>query len=612
MSGSDGQLPGLAQRFKQEPSASNWRELILGPWCVSLQAWLIQSLLGVALVALRVLGLQGLTVTDWLLAALSGPLVSGLVLCLASLTVLRSRFVRPQPVVLVACVWIVVSAFRGGVTAAILDVRGFTHGFSAPQFVANTVFALLWMFLLTYLVAALHYYRSRSEDAQSLLDVTAHHENQRRRLLTDEAHTLTLLVNTVLIPRLADLEQGISQLGQSSTRREWIELAARTDAIVIDQVRSSGRNLAEDAAQPVLGAPASRGSRNRWTDVVENLRTMDLSVWLALAMYGSFGLLIAVPRMGISGFIVVGCVLALSLLVLLSGLLWCHWLGPSRNSGIRTCAVYVILGLVINLALPHLPVGTKSLTETSARPLVLILALIGGVAASMARRYQQRWDDYYQSQLMLLDHYRQLDSDLAREYLRLRRASSRLLHGSVQGKLAAMSLCLKRHAALSGFDFREDAAAAKARSLHLLCEARDIMNSTLGAREAAKPALDPYLSEVQAGWSGLIRIDYDISDDCLSLSTRSPLARESVIAAIEESITNASRHGNARHINVDLCVDSESTDLVLVVVNDGVSIDPNFTPGFGLRTLHVLGLRWSLEPVSERSTRFSARIPTST
>ena len=600
---------GVRSLLNRSFATGNWRELLLGAWCVSRYVWLLQSLIGIPILILRLRGVIGLSGIDLVATLLLGPLLSGLVLWLASITVLRGRFRQTQSAVVVLSVWLLAACFRGLSAVTYLRFRGIESDLSPGQLVAGVLFLFGWTVLLTYLIASSNFYRLRSLDADALLDVTRRYETRRALVVHQESVRLNGIIRDWLIPELDSLSLAIANLRQGAARSLWIQVSERTGGIMIDQVRSASRDvIIEEDELAEIHQPGDVFG-NRWATFFADLRSMDLSVWLSTALFAGFGALVAIPRLGTSGYALIAAVAGTALVSLLIGRAVLRKTSPTRFRGLCTAAVYLVTGVIVALTVPWLPGADQLTTITLVQIFAVIFGLVGGVAASAIRQYQLRWDTYFRHQLELIEHYRQLDADLAREQLRVRRQTSRLLHGPVQGNLAAMTLCLKLHASRPEAEFLSESNSAIERSLHLLDEAQGTLHSTLAEPDITEVSLSDYLDTLRSAWSGLIRIDCRVGPDVISVIDESPGQRTTIIAILEEAVTNASRHADARALTIMMTKDRDTDEVTITVENDGIAVSTDFQPGFGLRAFDTFGVQWSLAPVGSRSSRLEVVVP---
>jgi signal transduction histidine kinase len=82
----------------------------------------------------------------------------------------------------------------------------------------------------------------------------------------------------------------------------------------------------------------------------------------------------------------------------------------------------------------------------------------------------------------------------------------------------------------------------------------------------------------------------------------------------QEAITNAVRHGKARHINI--CLDEEDNETVLTVTDDGIGLPEQSrnNHGMGLRIMayraSMIGAAFNIERLSMRGTRVTCTLST--
>lgn len=88
-----------------------------------------------------------------------------------------------------------------------------------------------------------------------------------------------------------------------------------------------------------------------------------------------------------------------------------------------------------------------------------------------------------------------------------------------------------------------------------------------------------------------------------------------VYRCLQEAVTNALRHGDARRITVELREEAYGTGrrLRLVVEDDGIGMAPETAPGFGLigieERLRALGGTWRIVAAAPKGTRVEMEIP---
>jgi signal transduction histidine kinase len=171
-----------------------------------------------------------------------------------------------------------------------------------------------------------------------------------------------------------------------------------------------------------------------------------------------------------------------------------------------------------------------------------------------------------------------------------------LLHGPVQGRLAAVSLAIRLH--MDSLQRGEDPSLLelKRRVDHLLDEtSRDLQR--LG-REPVDRSRDvaERLAAVVRQWQGFLDLTIDADALVVDVLDGHPDAAEHLTRCLDEAVTNASRHGGARRV-MARCRIEEGSLLVLDVVDDGIGVIDSPTAGIGLESVTASGGVWQFVPV---------------
>jgi signal transduction histidine kinase len=162
---------------------------------------------------------------------------------------------------------------------------------------------------------------------------------------------------------------------------------------------------------------------------------------------------------------------------------------------------------------------------------------------------------------------------------RARRSLGQLLHGSIQGRLASVSMALTVAAKSDSADQQEELLMQIRKQLDL--SALEVSQVVQGVESPKTFDFEEEVQELKEGWKNVVNLKINISEAALEHLQVDREQSEWVIEAMRECITNAVRHGEARKIVVELGI---STDLVLTVRNDGLRIE-KMTPGFGIRSI---------------------------
>lgn len=187
---------------------------------------------------------------------------------------------------------------------------------------------------------------------------------------------------------------------------------------------------------------------------------------------------------------------------------------------------------------------------------------------------------------------------------------AQLLHGPVQGRLAAISMALHQH--VDRVQRGEDPSMAQLHErINTLLDEVDSDVRDLVARSGAGPGpVTDFLDALAARWRGLVVLRYVVdprADGCLAADTH--LARL-VTETVEEAVTNASRHGGAREVDIDFSCDPlEEGTLVVTITDDGVGPPAHVTAGLGLESVTRSGGTWVLTEQPTGGARLTARWP---
>jgi signal transduction histidine kinase len=172
-----------------------------------------------------------------------------------------------------------------------------------------------------------------------------------------------------------------------------------------------------------------------------------------------------------------------------------------------------------------------------------------------------------------------------------------LLHGPVQGRLAAVSLAIRLH--MDSLQRGEDPSLSelKRRVDHLLDEtSRDLQRLGCEPVDSSRDVAER-LTAVVIQWQGFLDLTVDTDALVVDVLHGHPDVAERLARCLDEAVTNASRHGGARRV-MARCRIEEGSLLVLDVVDDGIGVIDSPTAGIGLESVTASGGVWQFVPVS--------------
>lgn len=456
------------------------REALGGPWAAHwmlLVAFLPPSTL---LVLLRE------TVTpfpEWwwpLVSALAQHIVTGLVILLGGVIARRVHAIIPIATIL--AIWALGAGLRGIVAGAIAEqVAGVD-----PEFVTRTivwsVVSLVWVPALVYAIAQFE----RRRLIIGALDV-AEFEVHRERPLADSSaaevqQQLRHAIAESLLPALHDLQSSLEASRSALDRASVAELSLR-----LSQLHDDTADLLESADSTAAPPPPSRATLRRalevppsrpWlTALLVAVATMVLVVFDAWRIFGPLAA-IEVVVSTVAASLIIGAVPATVAVINPAAL---------ERQGQRTTGIATLLGILVATYL-MLNSGIDPITWHG---LLLVPLLAIGLTISSAT---------YLSAIVLADANVEADERLAALLAELeqlqshnaqvidgeRHRLSELMHGPVQGRIAACIMALNFHAS-SGHDERQAQSLTDSILDHLRAVSRDLGQIAAGVGRSPSP-----------------------------------------------------------------------------------------------------------------------------
>jgi signal transduction histidine kinase len=200
-------------------------------------------------------------------------------------------------------------------------------------------------------------------------------------------------------------------------------------------------------------------------------------------------------------------------------------------------------------------------------------------------------------------------AELDRAGERMRDQVSLVLHGSVQGRLTAVSLALRTHIDEVKAGRHPDQRQLLERVTLMLERALEDVQSVF-AGESPPESIDTRMQVMKAQWLGLLDIAWGVSPRAAEVLGADPDCAAWVYEILGEAITNASRHGGAGSIHLRIDVDHETGGwLVISAIDDGAGPTVDLREGLGTERVRVRGGSWALEPGPEGGSRMIVTFP---
>jgi signal transduction histidine kinase len=264
----------------------------------------------------------------------------------------------------------------------------------------------------------------------------------------------------------------------------------------------------------------------------------------------------------------------------------------------------VIIDIGIFAALGQLPARLFSpVPLLSLMAIVFILAML---AASMERHLSgiaAQANELKQVEEEITTINAALQEELASE----KRRVALLLHGPVQGRLAAVAMLLKLDIANS----RSGEASAETHERcqvildQVVADLTAVADGTFGEDQP----LPDRLTQLLERWRGIAAVSLTSDDRVIDEVAHDPGLRTWLFEIVEEGINNAVTHGSARNIDVRIGVEG---DLIEVNVrNDGMGNPAGQGTGLGLSTIGRSPARLTLNPLPSGGCHLRVTLPRS-
>ena len=404
--------------------------------------------------------------------------------------------------------------------------------------------------------------------------------SQLREQLNLELEKLRTQVESTLVPEIERLRQKLRN-GNHLEDSVLLTRAAEIRSFCDHEVRALGREITERREQALQGAASKRlGFLPALLIIVRN---GDISLNKLFIVMLTLAIPYATNSAGYQAVLVTAIGLSAGYVIL-------RLVDPLRrklfgNTGVASFGSGLVMYLsiswmgvwILNLGLPlYASLWDYIDTLWWLLPVILVFVwLVLGFVFGANDVLKASIEEIAETNLKLVADNQKMQSMA----VLARKRVYKLLHGSVQGRLAAVSLALTAMV-------DEQNNGTRQRLLHqaleqmLLAEV-DLKNAFGDTQDTV--SVQARIEAIVAAWRNLLRIDVHGVDQISGvLEAKSPLTDE-VVNAFQEGITNAHRHSRASSLNVAFEVSAEGL-LTMRLVNDvnvSVALDKQ-SPGTGL------------------------------
>jgi signal transduction histidine kinase len=541
-------------------------------------------------------GQESQPLVQYLLIELLADGAAAVVFVAAALTVMRPRPGRHVPVPVVVGTWSLIGLVR----ALVLD-RFYVEG--VVQIVSATVTLAAWALLIIYVAATIAEERDRTAQLRAAHAELLTVRESTEELLAAERSRLADAVRQSVSPEITRLRQLVNVLDRPASTSDISALADSVAAYSTDVVRQASRDIRVDETmpRPVL---ASSGGGGQLPTLMQSyarvsqpiLIPMGLITLRAVTVWASQNDLLAAGR-GLVGLVVVTC-----LGWLLRSMIERFARRPSAWELVASSALVVGMAVALMVIFDWAREGASGPTYV---PLPLIVAFVVAVlvAARLVTALELRWRLQIADWERVNDELESANRQLADEVQVVRDKLAGILHGPVQGRLAAASMALRMYVAAREAGDEPDLKATVAMTTTLLDRAHADIERLGGGASDDDLTLSEGIDRIAINWSGLLAIHAVVED-------RWPRPAELTVDCVDliaELVTNASRHGDARHVHIRVQgIDAHS--ILVEAVDDGLGPSGDITEGQGLAGVRRWDGRWSLEPGDSGGARVTVTL----
>ena len=528
---------------------------------------------------------------QYILIELLADGAAALVFVAAVFTVMRPRPGRGVPVPFVIGVW----ALIGLVRALVLD-RFYVEGI--VQIASATITLTAWALLIIYVAATISEERERATRLRIANAELLAVRESTEALLEAERSRLADALRQSVSPEITRLRQLVTVLDRPASTKEISALADSVAAYSTDVVRQASRDIREDEAVP-RPVPASSADGAQLPTVMQSYARVSQPIVIPMALitlrafsvWASQDDLLA-AAVGLVGLMVVtgaGWLLLSAFDRLLPR--------PSVGELVASSALIVGMAVALMLIFDRARGGASGPTYVPL-PLIVAFVLAVLVAARLVIALELRWRLQIAEWEHVNDELEAANRQLGNEVHVVRDKLAGILHGPVQGRLAAASMALRMYVSALQSGEEPDLKATVAMTTTLLDRAHADIERLGGGAPEDDLTLEEGILRVAGNWSGLLAVDSVVVDRW----TRPGELIIDCIDLIAELVTNASRHGDARHVHIRVQgVDAHC--LVIEAVDDGSGPGEAVAEGQGLAGVQRWHGEWRVAPDADGGAR---------
>lgn len=534
----------------------------------------------------------GLSLVEYLLVELLADSAAGVLLLIASVTVMRHRRERPVPLAIVITVWFVIGLARGLVLS-----RFYLE--DAGQVVSAAISLTAWAMLIIFLAATFSEERERAARLQVANAELRVIRQSMQHLLDEERARLIAAVRDAVSPEIARLRALVSRLDHPGSTAEITALADTVAEYSTGVVRKTSHELRGEESPPLTGQ-IERDDTVRAESVLSSYARACQPVVIPMGLITVKAISVWISQddaailVGLVGLLAV-TVLAILFRNLLDRILrrpsWAEFLLSSMLIAVASAALTTTFAWARGGAS-----GPSYIPPAMIFAFVLVVLVAARLVAGLEVRAVRQTEELSRVNVEL----EAANGQLRDEVHVVRDQLAGLLHGPVQGRLAAASMALRMYVAAREAGEDVDLAATVRMATTLLDRAQADIEQIGKPDEMPAGTVEEGVSRIASTWSGLLDVEFVQSDPW----PRTPEFVAGCVDVIAELITNASRHGDARRVLVSY-TGLDSARVTIEAVDDGGGPEIHVTEGQGLAGVRRWGGMWHMERDTGGGTRVS-------
>lgn len=545
-------------------------------------------------------------------------LCTGLSFYLAHKTLIRKRKIETQSLWKV----LLVLTFAG-------FIRIFSADFFSDYFVGqNEPLYLRWVsipaFIITFatITIILDFMDREFEDLKKLnteLRMMSHVRTQSLKNLSNYQNELLKCVASQIVPAINQLEKMYLNLTKSNnltpkellifteTVKEWNQIVIRA---VSHLKYNEGNTLLESNIEKE-DFSISLTSSIKIVNLTKTWNFFPSVVWLP---YFAISFILSYIYVGLVSSLEVTAIVALANLIFIFSQ---RWLRPklskysSRKRLIFITWPYTLYGLFLEISfLFLLPVSSSTAISIWVYFLPL-WALLGMFVSGVIYGVTGEGGRIQALTISEIVECRNAAGTALESIRRIQKIFTDTVHGRIQSKFTAAALLLENTSqqTQSQFISKESLAKVTDQLEQMVDEAREDLNKLTQWTETKPKTVDNVYSEIRNNWMDIVKIEVSTDPSAEHILNSNDWLRSAFEDVLNESISNAVRHGNADKISITAQLDQSLAELKLLISNNGKPVIGNSdNSGIGFSTLRSLGVKLEFSSKNDQ-TLLSVTVP---